>query len=170
VRMQVQDAKRRLGTLRPQETYSGPLDVVRRVLRDEGVAGLYRGHAACVMREVPGNFAWFGVYEASVRWNQERLGCASREDVPLWVKGLCGSLGGVCYWVLPYPFDTAKTLLTCDQRFFGWSTRMVLRKVYQEQGARGLYKGLGVTIARAVPEHYLLFMIFEWADAALQRV
>lgn len=43
--------------------YSGPLGVVRDVVRQEGVRGLWKGNLATTLREIPGNMAWFGVYE-----------------------------------------------------------------------------------------------------------
>lgn len=45
--------------------YNGPMDVARHVLRHEGgVFGLYRGMNSTLLREIPGNMAMFGVYEA----------------------------------------------------------------------------------------------------------
>ena len=32
-------------------------------MRKEGIRGLYRGNGATLARELPGNAAWFGVYE-----------------------------------------------------------------------------------------------------------
>lgn len=45
--------------------YSGPMDVARQVIRSEGgVLGLFKGLTPTLMREVPGNAAMFGAYEA----------------------------------------------------------------------------------------------------------
>ena len=166
---QVMDAKKRMGTLRPDEVYAGPLDLAKRILRETGVRGLYRGHVACLLREIPGNAAWFGVYEATVRWIQESNGYANRQEVPLVLKGLAGALGGACYWALPYPADTIKSRLQIDSRYEGWSIRMVFRKILAEEGVRGLYRGLGVTLVRAPPEHFILFMLYEWIDESLHK-
>jgi len=49
--------------------YSGPFDVARHVLRSEGgVLGLYKGLTPTLMREVPGNAAMFGAYEATKQY------------------------------------------------------------------------------------------------------
>ena len=49
--------------------YSGPIDVARHVLRSEGgMLGLYKGLTPTLMREVPGNAAMFGAYEATKQY------------------------------------------------------------------------------------------------------
>ena len=62
-RLQVQNAATAAGST-SFRTYTGPLDVIRQTVRDEGIIrGLYRGHASTVLREIPGNFVWYGLYE-----------------------------------------------------------------------------------------------------------
>ena len=34
---------------------------------EAGIAGLSKGNVSCLAREVPGNAAWFGVYDYSMR-------------------------------------------------------------------------------------------------------
>lgn len=49
--------------------YSGPFDVARHVLKSEGgLVGLYKGLTPTLMREVPGNAAMFGAYEATKQY------------------------------------------------------------------------------------------------------
>lgn len=49
--------------------YTGPFDVARHVVRSEGgVLGLWRGLIPTLMREVPGNAAMFGTYEATKQY------------------------------------------------------------------------------------------------------
>lgn len=148
--------------------YKGPIDVVVKTVRKEGLRGLYRGHTACLMRELPGNFAWFGVYESVLRAIADNLGYRSRKEIPLPLMALAGSIGGVAYWAVPFPFDTAKTLMQTEDRYRGWKAKDVLKTVFKEEGVRGLYKGLLITCIRAAPAHYLIFFSYEWADKALQ--
>jgi solute carrier family 25 carnitine/acylcarnitine transporter 20/29 len=46
-----------------QRPYTGLVDVARRIVHTEGPRGLFRGLGATLMREVPGNTLFFGVYE-----------------------------------------------------------------------------------------------------------
>jgi solute carrier family 25 carnitine/acylcarnitine transporter 20/29 len=49
--------------------YTGPFDVARHVVRSEGgVLGLFKGLTPTLMREVPGNAAMFGAYEATKQY------------------------------------------------------------------------------------------------------
>lgn len=46
--------------------YTGPIDVARHVIRMEGGSlALFKGLTPTLMREVPGNAAMFGAYEAT---------------------------------------------------------------------------------------------------------
>ena len=39
----------------------------------------------------------------------------------------------------------------------------------KEEGVRGLYKGCGITCARAAPSHALIFYFYEVASQFLER-
>lgn len=43
--------------------YSGPVDVISRLLKEGGIRSLYRGTWATLARDVPGSMAYFGAYE-----------------------------------------------------------------------------------------------------------
>lgn len=43
--------------------YKGPMDVIRHVRTEKGIAGLYRGMAPTLTREMAGNATMFAVYE-----------------------------------------------------------------------------------------------------------
>ena len=141
--------------------YKGPLDVVRRTIKSEGVrTGLFKGFNATLSREMLGNAFWFGVYESSQRAFASRLG-VDREHVPLYCKAVGGGLAGMAYWAVPYPFDTLKSIQQTDSRYSGWSMRKVARTVYAETGIRALYTGLPITLVRAAPAHALVFVTFD---------
>jgi solute carrier family 25 carnitine/acylcarnitine transporter 20/29 len=59
--------------------YRGPLDVVRHVLAERGAAGLFRGMAPTLVREVTGTAIMFAVYEAAKRRLAEAQVSASCE-------------------------------------------------------------------------------------------
>lgn len=146
----------------------GPLRLMINIIKEEGIRGLFRGHLACMSRELPGNFVWFGVYESLLREICERGDYKDRASIPLLFKSLAGSFSGVCYWAAPFPFDTAKSLIQTDARFRGKGTLTVLKTVFAEQGLRGVYQGLFVTLTRAAPAHFLIFFSFEFVDEFLK--
>eukprot|EP00933_Yihiella_yeosuensis_P062676 TRINITY_DN6565_c0_g6_i1.p1 TRINITY_DN6565_c0_g6~~TRINITY_DN6565_c0_g6_i1.p1 ORF type:complete len:330 (+),score=37.16 TRINITY_DN6565_c0_g6_i1:52-990(+) len=151
------------------ELYKGPLDCILRTVKAEGVTGLWRGNMSTLAREVPGNMAWFGVYEGVMRIVQTIHGHERKKDVPLYYSALGGSCAGVAYWGVPYPADTVKSKIQTDSRFHGQSFASVFRTVVKEEGVAGLYKGCAITCIRAVPSHALIFYFYEVANRFLLR-
>lgn len=43
--------------------YNGTLPLLKDILKKEGIRGLYTGITGTIIRDIPGNIAWFGVYE-----------------------------------------------------------------------------------------------------------
>lgn len=149
---------------------SGPIQIVGDILRTEGIKGLFRGQVSCLMREVPGNGTWFGVYELCRYQWQKYLGIERKGDLPLVYSALSGSVAGMAYWAVPFPADTVKTKLQTDPRYFGLSFTSAFRKALNEEGAKGMYRGLGVTLTRAAPAHFVIFIVYEWISKTLLRV
>ena len=149
--------------------YKGPIDCIVRTVREEGVTGLWRGNLSTLAREVPGNMAWFGVYEAGMRFVQQARGDERKKDVPLYWSALSGSAAGVAYWALPFPADTVKSKIQTDSRFQGESFVSVFKTVVKEEGVAGLYRGCPITCLRAIPSHALVFYFYEAADRFLLR-
>jgi len=152
-----------------QEPYRGPVDCVVRTVREEGVTGLFRGNLSTLMREVPGNVAWFGTYEAVLRSIQIWRGDHRKKDVPLYWSAFSGSWAGVAYWAVPFPADTVKSKIQTDLRFKGQSFMQVFRTVLKEEGPGGLYRGCSITCARAIPSHALIFYFYEVANRFLLK-
>lgn len=154
----------------PAARYAGPLDCAVRIVRQEGIQGLWRGNLGCLAREIPGNLAWFGAYELALRGIQVARHHERKADVPLAFSALAGSVAGVAYWAVPFPADTVKSKLQTDPRFEGRPFVEVFRQVLREDGVAGLYRGAGITCARAAPAHALLFFAYEVASSQLKRL
>ena len=149
------------------ENYKGPIDCIARTVQEEGVTGLWRGNLSTLAREVPGNMAWFGVYEAGMRSVQRARGDERKKDVPLYWSALSGSAAGVAYWAVPFPADTVKSKIQTDSRFQNASFSSVFKTIVKEEGLAGLYRGCAITCIRAIPSHALVFYFYEVADRFL---
>ncbi|KAL6906344.1 hypothetical protein ACP4OV_003945 [Aristida adscensionis] len=147
--------------------YGGPMDVARHVLRSEGGArGLFKGLLPTLGREVPGNAAMFGVYEAAKRL------LAGGEDTSRLGRGsliAAGGLAGAAFWVAVYPTDVVKSVLQVDDyknpKYAG--AMDAFRKILAADGAKGLYKGFGPAMARSVPANGACFLAYEITRSAL---
>ena len=143
--------------------YNGPMDVARHVLRSEGgVLGLFRGLTPTLLREVPGNAAMFGVYEAT------KTALARSQPDPEQPLGrgsllAAGGFAGATFWFSVYPADVVKSVIQVDDRrnpkYSG--TLDAFRKVFRSEGVKGLYKGFGPAMARSVPANAACFLAYE---------
>ena len=149
--------------------YSGPVDCLMKTVQQEGLQGLWRGNLSCLAREMPGNAAWFGAYDFLMRRVQAKYTIEKREDVPLMYSAMSGSVAGVMYWLIPYPADTVKSKIQTDSRFADKSIPQAVRMILQEEGVTGMYRGCGITCARAAPSHALIFYCYATASNMLLK-
>lgn len=121
-----------------------------------------------LIRETGGSAAWFGSYEAvSALFRRSSLASDSSEPAPLalWQQMLAGAAAGVNYNFIFYPADTIKSRMQTEdisvlsaKRSF-WT---IGKSVWQHEGIKGLYRGCGITVARAAPSSAFIFSIYEW--------
>jgi hypothetical protein len=89
--------------------YRGPLDCLQQSIARDGLGVVYRGHAATMLREIPGTAAWFGAYEMFARAMTPPG--VSRDALPASTIIASGALGGMAYWTIMYPCDTVKSAM-----------------------------------------------------------
>lgn len=154
-------AESALGTATQAVRYSGPMEVARHVLRSEGGAlGLFKGLTPTLLREVPGNAAMFGAYEATKQF------LAGGKDTSNLGRGsllIAGGVGGAFFWASVYPTDVIKSMIQIDDyknpKYKG--TIDAFRKVWATEGVSGLYRGFGPAMARSVPANAACFLAYE---------
>ena len=147
--------------------YKGPVDCVRQTVQKEGLGALWKGNVSMLYREVPGNFAWYGVYEAACAHNVPEGG--SKKDLPGHVYLGAGALSGIAYWTAFYPADTVKSQIQTNPEFANTGFFTTLRNIFQREGFVGLYNGWGITVLRAAPAHALIFYCYEKVNAILSE-
>jgi len=163
-RLQVQASDKKM--------YKGPIDCAIKTYKyGGGLTSLFKGHTATMLREIPGGAAYFGMYESFVKILTPAG--KTKDDVPPLYLAVSGSLGGISYWTIFFPADTIKSQMQTDPspspssshlssstspkgRSFG----LIFRQIYDTQGVRGLYRGLGVTLLRAVPSNFCIFYCY----------
>lgn len=142
------------------------MDVARHVIQSAGVKGLFKGLVPTLAREVPGNAAMFGVYEALKKY------LAGGEDTSTLGRGsliLAGGLAGATFWMSVYPADVVKSVIQVDDykkpRFSG--SIDAFRKTLASEGVKGLYKGFGPAMARSIPANAACFLAYEVTRSSL---
>lgn len=165
-----------------------PVTVIAAVYRHSGLTGFWRGQMGTLIRETGGSAAWFGSYEsvkaifrrraAAMRTNDQGLAASSQgtaaQILPIWQQMVAGACAGMAYNFAFYPADTIKSRMQTEQvggtAFKGPKVTFfdVGKEIWREQGLRGMYRGCGITVARAAPSSAFIFSIYETLRAWLE--
>ncbi|KAK5051012.1 hypothetical protein LTR84_003571 [Exophiala bonariae] len=134
--------------------YNGPLDCIKKLSAGGGVfGGLYRGQAVTLYREAQAYGVWFLTFEYLMNADMKRNN-VQRSEISSPKVAFYGGLAGEALWVASYPFDVIKSKMQSDgfgkdQKYK--TMRDCFAKTWQAEGARGFWKGIGPTLARAMP-------------------
>jgi solute carrier family 25 carnitine/acylcarnitine transporter 20/29 len=128
-----------------------------------GLRGLYCGHSINILREAVFLSAYFGTYEHTKLLLCASAGLGTAAGVPL-----AGGLAGVTGWVASFPLDCVRANIQARPpaprpsgglSSEGWPA--VARRLLQERGALGLYRGLAPSVARAFIVSSSRFSVYE---------
>lgn len=151
--------------------------ITRRILKNEGVRGLYFGGVVTALRDSVGYGFYFWSYELSTQWmasaKQDQDKSLSQEAAKVL---LCGGLAGVMTWASIFPLDVIKTRVqaqtldpasrpllddpTKPQRRLG--AVEVAREAYREGGMRVFFRGLTICSVRAFFVNAVQWATYEW--------
>jgi len=168
-KMQVQKADNKL--------YSSTFDCGKKIVSQYGVRGVYQGLGATILRNIPANAGYFGVYEYSKRWFADHGSSEKRQvkDLKPHEILLSGGLGGCACWIFSYPMDVVKSLMQTDH--VDKSKRQYsgiidcAKKIYQTQGgAKAFWRGFTPCIVRAFPANGACFFAYEFAKSMFERL
>lgn len=160
-------------------TYKGYGDAIRRIFREEGLNGFFKGLSASYWGVTEGAIQ-FVVYEKIkkkiIADNRARLngsnGSAeylSNKD-PTTLTSMqyisAAAISKLIASVTTYPHEVVRLRMREQPQFVGAVPKyrgMVqsLRLIAREEGRRGLYAGMGTHLARVVPNAALMFYTFE---------
>lgn len=140
----------------------GPLQIAKKIIRTEGIRGLYRGLAITTLRDAPAH----GVYFWSYEYAREKLhpGCRESGQESLRTMLLAGGLAGVASWVCCYPLDVVKSRLqaeTGNDKYKGILDCFC--KSAREEGYSVFWRGLGTAVTRAFVVNGAIFTAYELA-------
>jgi mitochondrial ornithine carrier protein len=143
----------------------GPLSIISSIYRIQGLKGFWHGQMGTLIRETGGSAAWFGSYEGMSLLFRKWDKTTAKESLPLYQQMTAGAVAGMGYNFIFYPADTIKSRMqTADIRESVGGKRTFLavgKTVWQQHGLKGLYRGCGITVARAAPSSAFIFTIYE---------
>ena len=112
-------------------------EVLRRTAGDGGLRGMYRGYAATVSREIPFSLVQYPLWEYL-----KRLLRGDRDKLAAWESAAVGAVAGGFAAAVTTPIDVAKTRIMLSTEP-GARLYSVLIRLFQREGLRALYAGLG---------------------------
>eukprot|EP01012_Entosiphon_sulcatum_P031717 TRINITY_DN4041_c0_g1_i1.p1 TRINITY_DN4041_c0_g1~~TRINITY_DN4041_c0_g1_i1.p1 ORF type:complete len:317 (+),score=18.83 TRINITY_DN4041_c0_g1_i1:75-1025(+) len=119
-----------------------------RIYQLEGLAGLYKGWRAAIYRELTYSGMRVGLYEPF----KELLGAHDPSNTPFFIKLAAGCCSGASGAFICTPLDIMKVRFQAAGTPEAYKTLGsplgALRRVFHEEGFRGLYRGVGPTTAR----------------------
>lgn len=153
-----------------QRAYSGYLDAIQTIFKEEGIKGFYKGVAASYWGCAEGGIQ-FLIYEQLKRnlllrknnkLAQEGLPADDHlSEITLFFSAAVSKMVGS---IITYPHEVARTRMREQSklgvfRYKGmWHTLDIIAK---EEGRQGLYSGMGVHLLKVVPNSALMFLTYE---------
>lgn len=67
------------------------------------------------------------------------------------------------YWIIPFPFDTIKSRMQVS----GDKLKPIVQKLMKE-GFKSFYKGVGITVIRALPSNGITFTVYECLSGIIE--
>lgn len=153
-----------------QRAYNGYRDAISTIYRDEGVAGFYKGISASYWGCSEGCIQ-FVVYE-KIKTNLLKKQNAARANqglpptnrLPKRTYFISAAFSKGIAAIATYPHEVARTRLREQARsgVFKYSGMWkCLQIIGQEEGRQGLYAGMGVHLAKVVPNSAIMFLTYE---------
>ncbi|KMZ61978.1 Mitochondrial carrier protein [Zostera marina] len=167
-RLMVQGDRRGGGKL---ERYSGGVDALRKILRSDGLRGLYRGFGMSILTYAPSNAVWWASYSVSQRFIWGGVGyylCRKVEGkssntsnsltpdhkTVMVVQGVSAAMAGGMSALITMPLDTIKTRLQVLNSEGGGggdngrcksqlTIAQTVKNLVKEGGWSACYRGLG---------------------------
>ncbi|MED6122637.1 hypothetical protein PIB30_041578 [Stylosanthes scabra] len=152
----------RLAAQRGDVYYRGISHAFSTICREEGFFGLYKGLGATLLGVGPNIAISFSVYEAlRSYWKSRRP-----DDSTVMVSLACGSLSGIASSTATFPLDLVRRRMQLEgaggrARVYNSGLFGTFRRIVQNEGLRGLYRGILPEYYKVVPGVGIVFMTYE---------
>ncbi|XP_071949382.1 kidney mitochondrial carrier protein 1-like [Antedon mediterranea] len=139
--------------------YRGMFHALVRISKEEGVKALYSGIRPAVLRQASYGTIKIGCYHTFKRLLVERP-----EDESLAINVLCGIAAGIISSSIANPTDVLKVRMQAQSQRFANATMVTsFVNIYQQEGTRGLWRGVGPTAQRAAVVAGVELPAYDWS-------
>jgi solute carrier family 25, member 44 len=125
-----------------KQKYLGGVDALKKIIKYEGLTGLYRGFGVSIVTYAPSNAIWWASYSVSQRLIWQLVGYDNNNyKSVVAVQGLSAALAGGASAVVTMPLDTIKTRMQVIDG--GASMGRTVKGLIKEGGLCACFRGLG---------------------------
>ncbi|EGC35593.1 hypothetical protein DICPUDRAFT_152069 [Dictyostelium purpureum] len=140
--------------------YSGISDTCKVIIKEEGVAGLYKGLFASALGVAPYVAINFTTYENLKKY------FIPRDSTPTVLQSLSfGAVSGATAQTLTYPIDLIRRRLQVQgiggKEAYYKGTLDAFRKIIKDEGVLGLYNGMIPCYLKVIPAISISFCVYE---------
>jgi len=149
--------------------FAGPMDVLKQIIKRDGLMGLYAGMESTFWRHLWWNAGFFG----SIFQVRALLPKAETQQATLMNNFISGSIGGFVGTAINTPFDVVKSRIQGASKVpgvapkYNW-TYPALVTIAREEGAVALYKGFIPKVLRLAPGGGVLLLVVEFTLSAFR--
>ena len=146
--------------LKGSPIYKGTLPTIKRILREEGLTGLWKGNIPAELMYVSYSAIQFTTYRSVTLALQTAVG---EHRMPAAAESfIAGASAGAVATTATYPLDLLRT------RFAAQGTEKVysslaasIRDIAKSEGPRGFFQGLGAGVGQIIPYMGIFFATYE---------
>lgn len=159
--------------------YNGSYDALKKIMRNEGLAGIYKGYLATLASFGPFSAFYFVFYEEMKKLSKEHLNKVDSEsskettELPFRYNVLCSASAGAAASWITSPLDMAKLRLQIQRGNNASESKLApktlnyrnmidcLSYIYKEGGVKGLFRGAGARVLHFVPSMTITMTCYE---------
>jgi solute carrier family 25 carnitine/acylcarnitine transporter 20/29 len=142
------------------KVYSGPIDCMRQLVRNNGIRGLFKGFQSTLIFGTS-----LSVYFASYEWYNRTIRVNFPDKVSNSLRQfVSGGMAGTTLWLVAFPVDVIKSRMQAQPDVANPMYRSIgdcARKIYAREGLRGFYSGFLPCILRSFPTNGAALMVTE---------
>lgn len=150
--------------LRKTGQYRGLLHAAYVIFQTEGIRSFYRGLFPSLLGIIPYAGIDLAVYE-TLKNSYLNYHKNESADPGVFVLLACGTASSTCGQLASYPLSLVRTKLQAQARTrdasSGDNMISVFKKIFKEDGPRGLYRGLAPNFMKVVPAVSISYVVYE---------
>lgn len=147
----------------PGYNYAGILHCIKTIFRDEGLRAFWNGNLLAEMLYISYVGVQFGSYALFHDTALNAIPLSQRESAQGYVSLLSGGMAAMSAISVSYPLDLLRTRFAAQAHPKTYtSIPSAIKLIYQTDGIRGFYSGLGPTCLSLVPSMAIQFALYDW--------